>query len=55
MLSAPRNKAGRPTHLIKHEDSLVVVSAYNEGGHGLPLENHALSYQLQSVLKALNC
>ena len=43
MLSATRKKAGRLTYLSKYEESLIVVSADIEGGHGLSLDNHALS------------
>ena len=43
MLSAPRKKAGRPTYLIKYEESLIVVSAGIEDGHVLILDNHAIS------------
>ena len=52
MLSAPRKKAGRPTYLSKYEESLIVTSYYIEGGHGLILDSHAISDQLNHVVKS---
>ena len=52
-LSAPMNKIGRPTYLSNDMESLIVVAAEIEGGHGLPLESNFILGQLQCVIKAV--
>ena len=52
ILSAHRNKSGRPTYIIKDEELSIVASVEIEGGHGPLLDNHYISDQLQHVVKA---
>ena len=47
------NKKGRPNYLSNNEESLIVSAYEIEGGHGLPLDSHAISYQLQHVFKTI--
>ena len=49
------NKIVHPTYLIDDEESLIVTIAKIEGLNGLPLESHALSDQMQCILKATKC
>ena len=44
-----------PTYLINNEDSFMVSATDNEGGHGLPLDAHALADQLHHTIKSVKC
>ena len=46
-------KSGRPTYIIKDEESLIVTTAEIKGDHGLPWEINYLSEQLQHVVKVV--
>ena len=48
-------KIFHPTYLINDEESLIVTTAKIEDSHGLFLESHAISEQIQCILKATNC
>ena len=52
-LTVPTKKAGRRTYPNEGEESLVIVSADIEGGHGLPLDCRGVTNQLQNVVKAV--
>ena len=53
-LSAPINKIVHPTYLSNNDESLIFAAYKIEGGHGLPLDIHALLDQLQIVAKGVN-
>ena len=44
-------KPVQQTYLNEIKESLVMVSTDIEGGHGLPLDCHGVSKQLQNIVK----
>ena len=53
-MSATTNKTDNPTYLSNNDESLIFAAYKVEGGHGLPLDIHALLDQLQIVAKGVN-
>ena len=46
-------KSGQPNYLNDDEESLVIVSAKIEGGHGLPFDCHGVTMHFQKVFMAV--